>query len=183
MSTIVRALAAAAVLATAASGAAASTMGLTDLNTCNVSQLTVSTECDGAFDGNDSNSNLDGLFGETGWTELAKVDVGTTDGILTISNLGGTSGTWSVTGWGGLTKVMAVLKGGPDFAAYLLDLSSTSGTWNTLGLLKGNGEPGPGLSHFALYSVTAAVPLPAAGWLMLAGLGGLGILRRSRRAA
>ncbi|MGI3213289.1 VPLPA-CTERM sorting domain-containing protein [Roseovarius tibetensis] len=37
-----------------------------------------------------------------------------------------------------------------------------------------------------LYSVegdTTVVPLPAAGWLMLAGLGGLAALRRRKRAA
>jgi hypothetical protein len=31
--------------------------------------------------------------------------------------------------------------------------------------------------------VGAPVPLPAAGWLMLAGLGGLAALRRAKRAA
>lgn len=176
-----RTLAAAVGLAVAASGASAKTMSLTDLGTCNISQLTTSTACEGAFMGNDSNSDLDGIFGKNGWTEIAKIDKGTQDGILSITNAGGTSGNWSVSGWGSLTMVMAVLKGGPDFAAYLLDLNSTSGTWNTLGLLKGNGKPGPGLSHFTLYTTDAAeVPLPAAGWMMVAGLGGLGLIRRRR---
>ena len=182
MSTLIRALVAAAAIAAIGSGATASTVGLTDLGTCNIGQLTTSTACAGAFDGNDANSNLDGLFGQAGWTEIAKIEDGTADGILTITNAGGTSGTWSVTGWGGLSKVMAVLKGGPDFAAYLLDLSKTGGTWNTLGLLKGNGRPGPGLSHFTLYGVPSEVPLPAAGWLMLAGLGGLGFAGRKKAA-
>jgi hypothetical protein len=164
-------------VALGASGASALTMGLTDLGTCNTSQLTTSTDCEGAFEGNDANSNLDGLFSKSGWTKLSGVS-------LSLTGAGGTSGTWSVSGWGSLTTVMAVLKGGPTFAAYLLDLSATSGDWNTSGLLKGNLTPGPGLSHFEFYSTEpSAVPLPAAGWMLIAGLGGLGLMGRSRRRA
>ncbi len=174
MRKVLRRVGLAAGLALAASGASALTMGLTDLGTCATSQFTTSTACEGAFSGNDPNSDLDGLFGKTGW-----VDAGLS---FSLTGAGTGSGTWSVTDWGGLTTVMAVLKGGPTFAGYLLDLSGTSGTWNTQGLLKGSGGAGPDLSHFAFYTTgPSQVPLPAAGWMMLAGLGGLGALRRSRR--
>lgn len=40
-----------------------------------------------------------------------------------------------------------------------------------------------GLSHTREYGEVAPIPLPAAGWLMLAGIGGLVALRRRKRAA
>lgn len=151
---------------------------------CSTSQFTVSTDCEGAYGGNDANQSLDGLFGEDDWFEIFKVDASSgTDGILTVTAaVDQKSGTWSVTGWDGFTKVMAVLKGGSSFSAYLVDLSVTSGTWNTLGLAKGNGDPAPGLSHFTLYSTVAPIPLPAAGFLMLGALGALGVAARRRKA-
>ena len=41
-----------------------------------------------------------------------------------------------------------------------------------------------GLSHISFYDTgtTAPIPLPAAGWLMVAGLGGLAALRRRKTA-
>jgi hypothetical protein len=145
---------------------------------CDIGQLTTSTACAGTFAGNDANQSLDGLFGVDGWTELAKVDSDSgTGGILTVTG-GGTSGSWSVSGWDGLTRVMAVLKGGPSFSAYLLDLGSTGGSWTTAGLARGNGQAGPGLSHFTLYA--APIPLPAGGVLLLTALGGLALARRRK---
>lgn len=178
-----------------AAGAATKTLELTDVG-CAISQLTTSTACEGAYVGNDSNTNLDGIFASTGWTLLAKVDSPlTTSGSLTVTPAGGTSGDWSwnaVGGWAPYTKVMAVLKGGPNFSAYLLDLSQTSGTWNTSGIATGSGEAGPALSHFSLYWATkdngggggTVVPLPAGLPLLLSGVGVMAfVARRKARKA
>lgn len=184
--------------------------GTASAATCNLTDFTIGSKnasaCEGPLQGNDSNRNLDGLFKRDGWTEIVKVDdsSGTeTDGGVTVSFVLGDgdderSGSWSVTGWGsGQNAVMAVLKGGPNFSAYLLDVGKgVSGRWTTQSLVNGGGKSA-GLSHLTLYSVEAdisttvagspdpspvsspsPVPLPAAGWLLLAGLGGLAALRR-----
>jgi len=104
--------------------------------------------CEGAYSGNDSPPDLDGVFGITGWTELVKLDAPSglataNDVTLSVSRTGRDegSGSWSVRGWAGNDTVMAVLKGGPSFAAYMLDtLAGTSGTWSTDGLRTG-GQP------------------------------------------
>jgi len=38
------------------------------------------------------------------------------------------------------------------------------------------------ISHVSFYDGTAAVPLPAAGWMLLAGVGGLAAMRRRKKA-
>lgn len=185
------------------SGGASALTLTTGATTCDVSNFTIggsdSLNCEGAYDGNDSNQNLDGVFGLNDWTQIVKVDDpatgGTGNGVtLTVGNPGGTSGTWSVDTWGGFTTVMAVLKGGPTFSAYELDTTlGTFGSWDTSGILKGNDTPGPGLSHLTLYwtgtppdptgGTIGAVPLPAAMWLLLAGIGGLAAIGRRRSAS
>lgn len=134
-------------------------------NKCSTSNLTGSAACEGTFVGNDANQDLNGLFGKTGWSELFKVDnsSGTTGGLTVTAASGEKTGTWSLSGAEtSQYDYMAVIKGGNSFSAYFLN--AFSGNWNTQGVVKGNGNPGPGLSHFTIYSIqkdnTAEVPEP-----------------------
>lgn len=167
---------------------------------CATSNVTGTTDCEGAFEGNNSNQDLDGLFDKL-WEKdnphasgEIKVDgtSGTTeDGFLTISSADSEalSGTWSLSQSfiDTYDHAMFVVKGGDSFSAYLWNGLETSGTWNTLGVEKGNGEPGPGLSHFSVYGIKGddddneSVPEPAA----MAGLMAIGagiVINRRKQA-
>jgi hypothetical protein len=180
-------------------------------STCSPANVTSASACAGEISGNDKDTtggngtvNVNtfndplptlytgyvpafgeiGLFGQTTWNEVGRVDrPGTEDGTLNLTyDAGNKSGGWSIDGnWAGITSAMLVIKGSNGFIAYLLDLTSTSGTWSTVGLVN-NGGNRPAISHGSLYTV-AAVPVPAAGFMLLAGIGGLAALRRRRKAA
>lgn len=164
--------------------------------TCDIANLTGTTDCEGIFDGNDSNSisTSTELFGKTGWTELFKVDdsSGTTGPLTVKLNEAGnnTSGTWELSDdfdFGLYGPIMFALKGGPTFTAYLSDGETRSGTWNTQDLRTGDGGTEPGLSHFTIWTTgtgsggnnpdPASVPEPAA----LLGLGSVALASRFLR--
>ena len=71
------------------------------------------------------------------------------------------------------------IKGANSYSLYLFD-GGASGVssigFDTLGVFKGNGAPGPGLSHAALF--TAPVPEPGTYALMLVGLCAVGLTAR-----
>jgi len=80
------------------------------------------------------------------------------------------------------------IKGGPTYSLYLFDVGDAGVltlNYDTLGIAKGNGRPGPALSHAALFlpsglPVTAVPEAPI--WAMLVGgLGVLGSVLRRRR--
>lgn len=163
---------------------------------CEVTSVVGATACAGVFEGNDSNQDLDGLFGFNGWTEVLKLGgssgTASNDGItLTVTN-SGSGGTWTINGYGGYEPVMFVTKGGPTFSAFLMDFETLTGAWNTNSMLTGGKKPKPGagLSHWTIYEAglapinpnpgPAPVPLPAAAWMLIAGIGALAGVRRAR---
>lgn len=200
--------AAAAIAALMMAGGVASASVINNTGTCQFgteedfqasADVFTSTACVGELAGNDSStvlndpSNFDdgALFGSTSWQLDSKIERGDDEqstvfldpdpaGRLSATLDGDQlSGIWTVTNWDGVAKAMLVLKGGNGFAAYNLDLSAgLTGGWSTQALVVGNNNNTPALSHVSLY--TTPIPLPAAGWLMLAGIGGLAALRRRK---
>ena len=188
MQKIASALIGASVAVAAVTAFAPSTNALTlNGHSCTNGTVTGTISCEGAFDGNNSNQNLNGLFGFDWGSEVLKAeeDNGFMDGDLDIDfTTGETSGTWDLSGFdfGLYDQLMFVVKGGTTFSAYLWDGVSTSGTWNTLGIVNKSGNT-PGLSHFSVYGVvgdgdTEDVPEPLATVGLLAIVGGAAVLRR-----
>jgi hypothetical protein len=187
-----------AVLALGASAASAATCSITDVQ--------YSSECIGrsSFDGGSPDaSDLDPLDGG-GWMFVGKEDDSESSPAFDIT-LDVISGTYTVfSPLAGYDYALA-LKGGAGgrdgqfFAAYLLtaaDIAANlaggnlSGTFNMSAFtgLIGNGDQTPALSNATLFkregdTPPPVVPLPAAGWLLIAGIGGLAALKRKKRAA
>ncbi|MFO8126428.1 VPLPA-CTERM sorting domain-containing protein [Yoonia sp.] len=179
---------------------------------CNTLNFTESTSCiapvSGGPGGNvtgsvmDEYSNTDiftteGAFGYTGWDELDGFNIdqdqslpSTQTGRLfsftfTVTD-GYRSGTWTLNDgytWGDGVYAFA-LKGSNDNAVYLMDTDYTSGTWSMSDIVTGN-DNNPDLSNITLLGTDdlSPIPLPAAGWLLLMGLGGLGIASRRKSKA
>jgi hypothetical protein len=138
--------------------------------------------------------NNDWGFGVYDWSYLGKDETGSTTGPVQ-ADVNSSIGDWYANfGSGNIVSVFTVLvKAGNAYSAYLFDISPSTGTefaggFNTqLAGLVNNKGTGQGLSHLEVAGVftgtTPVVPLPAAGWLLLAGVGGLAAMARRRKAA
>lgn len=119
---------------------------------------------------------LYGLPNSGAATELAFVNAATGSSFLAGIKTTANGGSMSFT----TDALYILLKIGRDPNTTIIQNTFGKGleiTWAALG------GQGAGLSHYAEYGSVSAVPLPAAGWLMIAALGGLVTMRRRRRAA
>lgn len=151
------------------------------------------SDCSGVFAENDTGdtgtllTNLNGgIFSglEDDWSIFGKSDE--TDDVTAPET---TSGSWSVNFSPEAYSVFAVsLKAATGYAVYLFDLrpdadSLFGGGFETTGILNPGGNVAD-LSHMTIAvwdGEISVVPLPAAGWLLLGGLGGLAAFKRRKK--
>lgn len=142
-------------------------------------------DCAGAFGGNvmgdaSEAGYLTSVWGGD-WTWLGKSD-DAGSGPFAAGYDGVTSGTLVFDAPIQGLFVLAI-KGGPTYSYYAFDGGANgvgSLSFDTLGVAKGNGTAGPGLSHFGLYVQSVPVPEPQTYALMLAGFGLIGFMLRAR---
>jgi hypothetical protein len=129
----------------------------------------------------DSASLLGTVMIDTG-TGAATINAIFTDGSFTetFSGLASVSGSSTDT-------TLSLSAFSPTFASLAVAIPTTTLASYTGGLLEIGGASsvfatGIGNDLITGGSLAAPVPLPAAAWLMLSGLGGLGVMRRKRKA-
>lgn len=190
----------------AASSANASTVTLAGGGTtdqCDLANLTVSVACDGDFStanngGNVAGTDLDGLFsldGQvlTGWSlldQIGSVDSSgeqvSADGLFEFTTTDRESGSWSLIdpfAFAANKLYIFTLKGSTNQVAYVMDGATLLGDWSN-GDLSTKKFKIPQLSNVRLFEIeTAVIPVPAAGFMLLLGLGGLAAVRRRKSAS
>lgn len=157
-------------------------------------KLTANDGCygvDGIGVSNPQPADFDGLLGLNNWTVLEKDESVAANvnydngGFKFTSNDGNFNGTWEVAQsiLDQYANVAIVMKDGNQnpIPTLVYIVSTTSGNWMTP-WVNNQGRPNNSLSNVQLI-VNGQIPLPAAGWLMIAGIGGLAALKRRKRAA
>lgn len=99
-----------------------------------------------------------------------------------------TTGTWSLLDGAGFPtgeSFAIALKAGSQktggSVVYLLDTSATAGTWDMIDI---SGRQLSNITLFGSADPATPIPLPAAGWLLLSAIGGLGFgARRCRKSS
>ncbi|WP_428514299.1 VPLPA-CTERM sorting domain-containing protein [Roseovarius sp.] len=133
------------------------------------------------------------LISLAGWTSGAEVqgsnpEDSTNEGdgklSLTIGDGAGNLNVWSILNPHGYSMLGLSIKHGNGYAFYALDADALlSGTWFTYEKV----TAGNAFSHVNAWykgdpSPSSPIPLPAAGWLLIGGLGGLGAIRRFKKS-
>ncbi|WP_245243226.1 VPLPA-CTERM sorting domain-containing protein [Pararhodobacter sp. SW119] len=188
-----------AALALGTAGATAETVvceaAIADLVTLNVGCET-SPGASQDFNGGTSIANYtvnqQGFFDKSDWGFVGKLNFdGDDEGIAPSlgTDSDGQGGTFSILAslWDEYGRIMAIFKGGSNpLVGYELKPGETTFTYASPFLR--DGKKPQGVSHISIYAngtPVAPIPLPAAAWLMLTGLGGLAVtqIRRRRKAA
>ena len=122
----------------------------------------------------DDVNGSNGIYGD--YTDAFTITFDTTKPGEPGEFIGGTW-TYNPTGDETLAPSVIVLKTGDGFAAWNIS-GLTSGDWDVTDPAWGSDKA---ISHISFYDTEIdPIPLPAAGWLLIAGVGGLAALRRRR---
>lgn len=136
----------------------------------------------------DSTGDPLGLFGFTDWVQIGKKEknkaaTGSIGLSFTTTNTDPLTGSWSVAAgsFDPYARIAIILKQSNTFAAYLFNEPvGISGTFD----MQAFGQQDGDISHLSVYSSgTSVVPLPAAGWMLIAGLAGIVAAGRKRAVA
>lgn len=142
--------------------------GFASAATCNLSYVDNATMCEDGSTNNDKLNpslqvNVDEIFDYDDWVYIGKEEDNDLDGSYSTGS--------------SYDMYMLVLKGpNPDpYQAYKLD-PNTSGSYSLFAF------DDQATSHATLYGRGdfSEIPLPAAGFMLIAGLGGLALMRRKR---
>jgi len=140
--------------------------------------------------------NGEEFFGPDDWAYAGKYDIDNSASDASAPVLAGTnvsqSGTMTILAslWADYGEVMAIFKSGNEpLTGYLLKAGDTVFSYDSPFLRTGKNSRD--ISHVSLYGrgtggggggPLPGVPLPAAGWMLIAGLGGLAAVGRRRKS-